>query len=110
MIFFSSLSSLLAPFSLLLSYVLVSSPSVASLLESLFTRNVWPCPLEELPSHVIKTVVMRTILSREKTYWRDNQKLEDNFCECFAELVSSVKNGRVEDVLWGVGIVLFGQN
>ena len=59
---------------------------------------------------MIKTVVMRTILSREKTYWRDNQKLEDNFRECFAELVSSVKDGRVEDVLWGVGIVSFGHN
>merc|ERR1719312_1727055 len=70
-----------------------------------YLRNVWPCPLEELPSHVIKTVVMRTILAREKTYWRDNQKLEDNFRECFAQLVSSVKDGRVEDVLWGVNIL-----
>jgi hypothetical protein len=68
-------------------------------------RNVWREPLNVLPSHVIKSVVMQKVLSEDKDYWRRNQNLEENFRECFAELVESVERGFVRDVVWGVNIL-----
>jgi len=70
-----------------------------------YLRNVWLEPLSVLSSHVIKSVVMQKILSRDKNYWKNNWNLEDNFRECFTELVSSVRRGCVKDVLWGVNIL-----
>ena len=58
-----------------------------------------------LPSHVIKSVVMQKVLSEDKDYWRENQNLEQNFRECFAELVENVERGFVRDVVWGVNIL-----
>ena len=62
-------------------------------------RNVWKEPLTVLPSHVIKPVVMQKVLSEDKDYWRENQNLEQNFRECFAELVENVERGFVRDVV-----------
>ena len=58
-----------------------------------------------LPSHVIKSVVMQKVLSEDKDYWRENQNLEQNFRECFTELVENVERGFVRDVVWGVNIL-----
>eukprot|EP00090_Calanus_glacialis_P001530 TRINITY_DN11103_c0_g1_i1.p1 TRINITY_DN11103_c0_g1~~TRINITY_DN11103_c0_g1_i1.p1 ORF type:complete len:309 (-),score=54.24 TRINITY_DN11103_c0_g1_i1:42-968(-) len=66
-----------------------------------YLRNVWKEPLNELSSHMIKSVVMKKVLSKNVDYWSTHQNLDQNFRECFKELVDSIEEGHVADVVWG---------
>ena len=45
----------------------------------LFSKNVWEEPLNVLSSHIIKSVVMRKVLSEDEEYWKRNYKMKQNF-------------------------------
>ena len=47
---------------------------------------------------------MKKVLSENVVYWSTHQNLDQNFRECFKELVDSIEAGFVADVVWGQSV------